>query len=98
MSENIYGYGSIGSGKCTKKELIELMKDHDVVEDYVMVEPCSDSSSDKLKLQELLAIIEQGDLIIIKNISELGNSYDDVIKSWTYITKTQKVDIKVMDC
>lgn len=97
MSRRIYGYGSIEAGKCTKRELIDLMKEYDVAEEDVRVESCSDSSGDKPKLQEILAIIEPGDLVIIKNISELGNSYDDVIKSWTYITKTKKVDIKVID-
>lgn len=97
MSGNIYGYGAIGTGKNTKTKLINLMMEQGVSRDNIMVESYADSLGDKPELQVLLAIIEQGDLIIINNIKDLGNTYDDIIKTWNYITKMQKADIKVID-
>lgn len=37
------------------------------------------------------------DMIIIKSIDRLGRNYSEILEQWGLITKTKKVDIKVLD-
>ena len=36
-------------------------------------------------------------MIIIKSIDRLGRNYSEILEQWGLITKTKKVDIKVLD-
>lgn len=47
--------------------------------------------------QELLKVLERGDLVVIKSIDRLGRNYDLIIQEWTKITKTIGADIVVLD-
>ena len=36
-------------------------------------------------------------MIIIKSIDRLGRNYSEILEQWGLITKTKKVDLKVLD-
>lgn len=36
-------------------------------------------------------------MIILKSIDRLGRNYSEILEQWSLITKTKKVDIKVLD-
>lgn len=42
-------------------------------------------------------MIQPNDMIIIKSIDRLGRNYSEILEQWGLITKTKKVDIKVLD-
>lgn len=41
--------------------------------------------------------LSPGDLVIIKSIDRLGRNYEMIIEEWSYLTKTLKCDIVVID-
>lgn len=47
--------------------------------------------------QDLLYMLQKGDLVVIKSIDRLGRNYDLIIEEWTRITKTIGADIVVLD-
>lgn len=52
---------------------------------------------DRKNYQRLRGTIREGDLLIIKSIDRLGRNYDMIIEEWSYLTKTVKCDILVLD-
>lgn len=47
--------------------------------------------------QKLLAMLNNGDLLVIKSIDRLGRNYDQIISEWNKITNIIGADILVMD-
>jgi DNA invertase Pin-like site-specific DNA recombinase len=44
-----------------------------------------------------VSTVQPNDMIIIKSIDRLGRNYSEILEQWGLITKTKKVDIKVLD-
>ncbi len=42
-------------------------------------------------------MLKENDLLVIKSIDRLGRNYDMIIEEWSYITKTIKCNIVVLD-
>lgn len=41
--------------------------------------------------------IKSGDTLVIKSIDRLGRNYDEILDQWSFITKTKKAGIVVLD-
>ena len=78
------------------RQLIAL-KDAGVLEENIYFDKQSGKNFNRPSYQELLNVIEENDMIIIKSIDRLGRNYSEILEQWSYITKTLKVDIKVLD-
>lgn len=63
----------------------------------MFVDKESGKDFDRKNYQRLRGIIKEGDLLIIKSIDRLGRNYDMIIEEWSYLTKTIKCDILVLD-
>ena len=65
--------------------------------DNIFVDKQSGKDFNRPAYQDLVSTIQPNDMIIIKSIDRLGRNYSEILEQWGLITKTKKVDIKVLD-
>lgn len=90
---------------CSKKkslnncswEFIRWASDAGVDRDNIFVDKQSGKDFNRPAYQDLVSTIQPNDMIIIKSIDRLGRNYSEILEQWGLITKTKKVDIKVLD-
>jgi DNA invertase Pin-like site-specific DNA recombinase len=61
-----------------------------------LIEKASGTTKDRPKLQLLLQVVGEGDLVVIKSIDRLSRNYKEVIELWNTIT-SKAADIVVID-
>lgn len=93
----IYGYARVSSrDQNLDRQIIALTKEG-VNEENIFIDKQSGKDFNRPAYQELVNKIVPNDLIIIKSIDRLGRNYSEILEQWSLITKTKKVDIKVID-
>lgn len=96
-----YAYIRVSSATQNYERQVEAIEKWSSSEDEKINEMFIDKESgkdfDRKNYQTLRGIIKEGDLLIIKSIDRLGRNYDMIIEEWSYLTKTIKCDILVLD-
>lgn len=72
-------------------------KNENITEYKVFTDKKSGKDFERKGYQELLSVIQKGDVVVIKSIDRLGRNYDLIISEWTRITKNIGADIVVLD-
>lgn len=97
----IYFYARVSSkDQILDRQLVEFEKfaQENEIKDYkVCFDKQSGKDFDRKGYNELLNILNKGDLVVIKSIDRLGRNYDLIIEEWTRITKIIGADIVVLD-
>lgn len=92
-----YGYARVSSrDQNLDRQIIALTKEG-ANEENIFIDKQSGKDFNRPAYQELVNKIVPNDLIIIKSIDRLGRNYSEILEQWSLITKTKKVDIKVID-
>lgn len=65
--------------------------------DCVFGDKLSGKNTDRPEYQRMLALLQPGDLVIIKSIDRLSRKYDDVAEEWRTITAVKGADILVLE-
>jgi len=56
-----------------------------------------DQAGEKEKLKKLTNNLQAGDLLVIKSLSQLGYTCNEILNEWTTITNTMGAHIRVLD-
>ena len=81
-----------------QSEAFESFAKENNIKDYiVLADKQSGKDFERKGYQEMMSLLEKGDLVVIKSIDRLGRNYDLIIEEWTRITKTIGADIVVLD-
>lgn len=73
------------------------LTDAGVDRDNIFVDKQSGKDFNRPAYQDLVSTVQPNDMIIIKSIDRLGRNYSEILEQWSLITKSKKVDIKVLD-
>lgn len=93
----IYGYARVSSRDQNLDRQINALVAAGVDKENIFSDKQSGKDFNRPAYQEMLATIQEGDLILLKSIDRLGRNYEEILAQWSLITKTKKVDIKVLD-
>lgn len=91
-----YAYGRV----CTedsKEKLLSAMTEIQVDEDNIYIDFPVKKRRVFSEYAKLLKKLEKGDLLYIRGLSSLGDSYKEVMEEWRVLTREKKTDVIVMD-
>lgn len=97
MNNKIYGYIRVSSvGQNIARQKVELEK-FGVDEKNIFYDSLSGKDFNRSGYKKLKSKLKENDLLVLKSLDRLGRNYEEIIKEWSYITKTLKTDIVVLD-
>ncbi len=76
---------------------LEILTKLSISEENIFTDRVPESGTERPMLRRLARKLHAGDLVYIKNMSWLGNSYDDILEQWRFLTKEKEADIAVLD-
>lgn len=93
----LYGYARVSSKDQNVDRQINALLEANVPEENIFIDKQSGKDFNRPAYQKMLETVKENDLIIIKSIDRLGRNYQEILDQWRLISKTLKVDIKVLD-
>ena len=94
---NIYGYARVSSKAQNEARQIIALSQFPVKKENIYIDKFSGKDFDRPKYSELIKILKEQDILVIKEIDRLGRNYEEILEQWRVITKEIKADIVVLD-
>lgn len=94
---NIYGYARVSSKDQNEARQIIALSQFPVKKENIYIYKFSGKDFDRPKYSELIKILKEQDILVIKEIDRLGRNYEEILEQWRVITKEIKADIVVLD-
>lgn len=94
---NIYGYARVSSKDQSEARQIIALSQFPVKKENIYIDKFSGKDFDRPKYSELIKILKEQDILVIKEIDRLGRNYEEILEQWRVITKEIKADIVVLD-
>lgn len=94
---NIYGYARVSSKDQNEARQIIALSQFPVKKENIYIDKFSGKDFDRPKYSELIKILKEQDILVIKEIGRLGRNYEEILEQWRVITKEIKADIVVLD-
>ena len=94
---NIYGYARVSSKDQNEARPIIALSQFPVKKENIYIDKFSGKDFDRPKYSELIKILKEQDILVIKEIDRLGRNYEEILEQWRVITKEIKADIVVLD-
>ena len=94
---NIYGYARVSSKDQNEARQIIALSQFPVKKENIYIDKFSGKDFDRPKYSELIKILKEQDILVIKEIDRLGRNYEEILEQWGVITKEIKADIVVLD-
>lgn len=94
---NIYGYARVSSKDQNEARQIIALSQFPVKKENIYIDKFSGKDFDRPKYSELIKILKEQDILVIKEIDRLGRNYEEILEHWRVITKEIKADIVVLD-
>ena len=92
-----YGYVRVSTKEQNIDRQMSALSIENIPKQHIFIDRASGKDFDRVEYKKLLAILQEGDDLIIKSIDRLGRNYDDILEQWQFITKVTKVHIMVLD-
>ena len=94
---NIYGYARVSSKDQNEARQIIALSQFPVKKENIYIDKFIGKDFDRPKYSELIKILKEQDILVIKEIDRLGRNYEEILEQWRVITKEIKADIVVLD-
>ncbi|WP_373208288.1 recombinase family protein [Thomasclavelia ramosa] len=94
---NIYGYARVSSKDQNEARQIIALSQFPVKKENIYIDKFSGKDFDRPKYSELIKILKEQDILVVKEIDRLGRNYEEILEQWRVITKEIKADIVVLD-
>ena len=91
-----YGYARVSSADQNELRQIIALEKMGVPTENIYVDKLSGKDFNRPQYQDLVARLQEGDLLCIVSIDRLGRNYEDIQQQWRSITKEKKADIHVL--
>ena len=97
MSNMMYGYARVSTRGQKEDRQVAALQEFGVSLERITVEKQSGKSFDRPLYQQLVQVLQSGDVLVVKSIDRLGRNYKEILEQWSFITKTQGAAIVVLD-
>jgi DNA invertase Pin-like site-specific DNA recombinase len=88
-----YGYARMSSKDQKAEEQVKALKGTGIAPKNIFV----DNPGEKEKFHLLKDSMSQGDVLVVNNLSQLGYTYNEILKTWVALTKEHDAHIRVLD-
>jgi len=93
MKQIEYGYARKTSKDKEAKEQLKALQEAGIPPKNIFV----DQAVEREKFRQIMDRIKPGDVLVIKNLWQLGYSYNEILSEWTTFAKDLKANIRVLD-
>lgn len=90
-----YGYVRVSTKDQNEARQLQSMQENGV--DRIFIDKQSGKDFDRPNYKQMVAELEEGDIVVLHSLDRLGRNYDAIIEEWHKITKEIKADIIVLD-
>ncbi len=97
MESNVYGYIRVSTREQNIERQMISLQEAGVSEKNIYIDKQSGKNFQRPAYKKMMAIVKEGDLIIVKSIDRLGRNYQEIMEQWSLITKEKKADIRILD-
>ncbi len=97
MESNVYGYIRVSTREQNIERQMISLQEAGVSEKNIYIDKQSGKNFQRPAYKKMMAVIKEGDLIIVKSIDRLGRNYQEIMEQWSIITKEKKADIRILD-
>ena len=92
-----YGYIRVSTKEQNTDRQLDAFLDYEIERDKLFIDIQSGKDFSRPAYQQLMEILKQNDLLVVKSIDRLGRNYDEILEQWRKITKEIGADILVID-
>lgn len=92
-----YAYWIVTKSNNKEENIYHFGKQFNVPLSNIMFDIQSNKDSPKRAYNKLVSKLHERDLLYIKSLSNLGDTYQDITDQWNVLTKEIKIDIIVLD-
>ena len=98
MADNItFGYVRVSSDDQNEARQVEKMREMGIDERHIFIDKKSGKDFEREQYRAMMAMLREGDLVVIASLDRLGRNYREMGQEWENITKVKKADILVLD-
>lgn len=97
MIRNVYGYIRVSTKEQNEDRQWLSMREYGVPEENVYVDRQSGKDFDRPGYRQVLEVLSENDILVIKSIDRLGRHFDELLEQWRVITVEKKAGIIVLD-
>lgn len=98
MGAKKFGYARVSSKGQNLDRQIYILKEEGIDERDIFVEKKSAKDFERPVYRNLVDyVMREGDMLVVAELERFGRNYTEIHNEWYYITKTKKMDIKVLD-
>lgn len=92
-----YGYIRIWPYEQDGENQIISMHEMHILDKDIFIDRHKEANGDCCEFQKLLKKLKENDLLYIKSLDTLGESYGEIGRQWRLLTKEKKADVVVLD-
>ncbi len=92
-----FGYVRVSTVEQRTDRQYSALEKFGVDRENIFEDKWSGADFDRPAYNQLLNVLEAGDLLVIKSLDRLGRSYKDMLKAWRYLKEDKNVDIYIID-
>ena len=97
MEGTIYGYARVSSHDQNLSRQLQALEDFGVRYRNIFADKASGCDFDRPEWQRMIAVLRQGDVLVVKSIDRFGRNYEEIIEQWRSITRRKGVNVVVLD-
>lgn len=97
MAGKVYGYARVSSKEQNLDRQLDAFDAFGVPSGNVFADKASGKDFDRPEYKRLMAVLDAGDVVVVKSIDRLGRNYDEILREWRAITKELEAAIVVID-
>lgn len=92
-----YGYIWVSAHEQDEDSQLAALADCKIPEENIYADRQRDKDTRRSAYMELRNRLQQGDILVIKSLDDLGSDYDEIVEQWRIITKEIHANIRVLD-
>lgn len=97
MEHKVYGYARVSTREQNIERQLIALTEAGVEEQNIYIDKQSGKNFERPAYVEMMSLIQEGDLLIVKSIDRLGRNYQEIMEQWRIIIKEKKADICIQD-
>lgn len=97
MNGKIYGYIRVSTREQNIERQLIALREAGVKRQNIYIDKQSGKNFERPSYIEMMSVIQEGDLLIVKSIDRLGRNYKEIMEQWRIITKERNADIRIQD-
>lgn len=93
----MFGYVRVSTVEQKTDRQYSALEKFGVDKDKIFEDKWTGISFDRPAYNDLLNVLQEGDLLVIKSLDRLGRSYKEMLRAWRHLREDKGVDIYIID-